>query len=263
MDLGLSNKVAFVAGASRGLGKAIAYELAREGASVAICSRSEANITQAATEIANDTGAHILPLVADVTNAEQIEEAITATVRQWEALHILVVNGGGAPAGRFEDLDDISWHQALELNFMSAVRLIRSSLLHMRQAGWGRIITVTSTTVKQPIDDLLLSNGVRPGVVGIVRSLATQLAAEGITINNVAPGYTLTERVNDIVQSRAASAGISEEEVMQSLTASMPTGRMGTPEELAAVVAFLASTRASYMNGQTILVDGGTYRGLI
>jgi 3-oxoacyl-[acyl-carrier protein] reductase len=263
MDFGLSDKVAFVAGASRGLGKAAAYELAREGARVAICARNEPEVQAAASQIASDTGGEVLPLVTDVTRPDQIEQAISATVARWSGLHVLVVNAGGAPAGQFDDIDDENWYNAFDLNFMSAVHLIREALPHMQAAGWGRIIAITSTTVRQPIDDLLLSNVVRPAVVGLIRSLATQLAAENITVNNVAPGYTMTERVQSIIQDRAQRTGASQEEVLSRLTATMPMSRMGEPSELAAVVAFLASTRASYITGQTLLVDGGTYRGLM
>jgi 3-oxoacyl-[acyl-carrier protein] reductase len=263
MDLGLQNKVAFVAGASQGLGRAAAYELAREGVRVAICARNEAKLQATAQQIADETGTEVLSLTADVTSAAQIAQAITTTVEHWNGLHILVANAGGPPGGRFDDVDDAAWQQAWELSFLSTVRMIRAAVPHMKAAEWGRIITITSVSVKQPIDDLLLSNAVRPGVVGLVRSLATQLAPAGITVNNVAPGYTMTERVINIFNDRAAKAGISFDEVAQQVMSTNPTGRAGEPEELAAVIAFLASARASYVTGQTITVDGGSYRGLM
>lgn len=262
MDFGLSGKVAFVAAASAGLGKAAALELAREGARVAICGRTLATVEDAAAEIRAATGAEVLALVCDVTDQAQIDAAVAATVAEWGGLHILVTNAGGAPAGRFDALDDAAWEQGWRLNFLSAVQLIRAALPHLRAAGWGRIITITSTTVKQPLDDLLISNSVRPGVVGLVRSLASQLGPEGITVNNVAPGFTSTERVTEIFTARAAANHTSPEEEMRSIADRTPVGRMGQPEELAAVIAFLASTRASYVTGQTIVVDGGAYRGL-
>lgn len=263
MDFGLRGKVAFVAGASRGLGYEAALELAREGAHVALCSRDETAIQSAAAHIAAETGAEVLPLVVDVTHSDQVMQAVAETVARWNALHILVANAGGAPAGRFDDLNDEMWQHAIELNLLSNVRLIRAALPHLRSAAWGRIITITSIAVKQPIDDLLLSNAVRPGVVGLVRSLATQLATEGITVNNVAPGYIRTERVKKLFKDRAQRTGVSESEAEKAVLSATPLGRAGQPEELAALIAFLASTRASYITGQTILVDGGTYRGLM
>ncbi len=263
MDLGLHDKVAFVAGASAGIGRAAAWELAREGARVAIAARGEEALREVALEIEEATGSEVLPVVADVTVPEQVNEAIAATVELFRELHVLVTNAGGAPSGRFEDIDNEMWQKGWELNFLSNVHLIRAGLPHMRTAGWGRIITITSISVKQPLDDLLLSNTVRPGVVGLVRSLATELAAEKITVNNIAPGWTRTERVEEILQNRAAREGISTEEAARAVTDAVPMGRMARPEEQAAIIAFLASERASYITGQTILVDGGMYRGVM
>jgi 3-oxoacyl-[acyl-carrier protein] reductase len=263
MDLGLREKVAFVAGASMGLGKAAAWELSREGARVAICARSGETLRETAREIEADTGNAVLPLAANVTAPEEVNEAIAATVEHFGGLQILVSNAGGAPGGRFDDLDNEMWRRGWELNFLSNVNLIRAALPHLRAAGWGRIIAITSISVKQPLDDLLISNGVRPGVVGMLRALATQLAPQGITVNNVAPGYTLTERVHHVFEEGAARRGVTEEEAAQAVTDAIPMGRMGQPEEQAAVIAFLASERASYITGQTILVDGGMYRGIL
>ncbi|HEX8682114.1 MAG TPA: SDR family oxidoreductase [Ardenticatenaceae bacterium] len=263
MDLGLRGRVAFVAGASTGLGRAAAWELANEGARVAICARNEERLRATAETIAAETGSEVLALPADVTVAEEVERAIATTVERWGGLHILVANAGGPPGGRFDDVNDEMWRRGWELNFLSTVRLIRAALPHMRRAGWGRIVTVTSVSVKQPVDDLLMSNAVRPGVVGLVKSLATQLAPEGITVNNLAPGYTRTERVEVILAHRSTREGRPQEEVERSMIGDIPMGRMGEPEEQGAVVAFLASERASYITGQTIVVDGGRYRGLM
>jgi 3-oxoacyl-[acyl-carrier protein] reductase len=246
-----------------GLGKAAARELAREGSRVVICARAAEALGETAREIEEDTGGVVFPVVADVTVPEEVDEAVAAAVAHFGGLHVLVSNAGGAPGGRFGDVDNEMWRRGWELNFLSHVNLIRAALPHMKDAGWGRIITITSISVKQPLDDLLISNGVRPGVVGLVRSLATQLAREGITVNNVAPGYTLTERVHHIFEERAAREGIPEEEAAQAVTNAIPMGRMAQPEEQAAVIAFLASERASYITGQTILVDGGMYRGIL
>lgn len=263
MDLGLSGKVALVAGASRGLGRAAALELAREGAQVAILSRSQADIRAAAAAIGDETGADLLAIAADVTNEEQVQQAVEQTVARFGGLQILVANAGGAPAGRFDDLDDAMWRDGWELNFFSNVRLIRAALPHLRAVGWGRIIAITSISVKQPVDDLLLSNSVRPGVVGLVRSLATQLGPDGITVNNLAPGYTLTARIQELFAARAARGGSTRGEEIDAVARAIPVGRMADPAEQGAVVAFLASEQAAYITGQTILVDGGVYRGLM
>ncbi len=263
MDLGLKDKVAFVAGASSGLGKATALELAREGAKVALCARSHDTLHATAQEIANETGGAVLPVVADVTDEAQVRRAIETTVNHFGGLQIVITNAGGAPGGRFPDLNNAMWEEAFRLNFLSNVSLIRHALPHLEAAGWGRIIAITSISVKQPLDNLVLSNTVRPGVVGLVRSLATQLASKNITVNNVAPGYTGTERVSHIFEDAAARQGITEEEAAAAVTNAIPMGRMGDPAEQAAVIAFLASTRASFITGQTILVDGGQYRGLM
>jgi 3-oxoacyl-[acyl-carrier protein] reductase len=263
MNLGLTDKVAFVAGASSGLGKATALELAREGARVAISARGEEALNEAAREIEAETGGEVLPVVADVTDEEQVRQAIARTVEHFGALHILIANAGGARGGTFGDLDNADFKKGWELNFLSNVNLIRAALPHLRDAGWGRIITITSVSVKQPIDDLLLSNTVRPGVVGLVRSLATELAPEGITVNNVGPGYTRTARVESLLEARSEKEGRAAEEISQEIISAIPMRRMGEPEEQAAVITFLASERASFVTGQTILVDGGRYRGLM
>jgi 3-oxoacyl-[acyl-carrier protein] reductase len=263
MDLGLSGKVAFVAGASTGLGKAAALELAREGAKVALCARNEQTLHETAQEIAQATGGAALPLVCDVTDEAQVQQAIATTVDHFGGLQIVVANAGGSPGGKFDTLSNEAWAKAFELNFLSTVSLIRHALPHLQAAQWGRIIAITSISVKQPIESLLLSNTVRPGVVGLVRSLATQLAGQNITVNNIAPGYTLTDRVHHVFEDIAAQQGISEEAAMAGILRGIPMGRMGDPAEQAAVIAFLASTRASFITGQTILVDGGEYRGMM
>lgn len=263
MNLGLGGKVAFVAGASAGLGKATALELSREGALVAICGRDRARIEAAAQEIEGASGVAVLPIVADVTDEAQVQAAVAQTVERFGGLHVLVANAGGAPSGRFDELDNEMFRRAWELNFLSTVALIRAALPHLRAAAWGRIIAITSVSVKQPVDNLLLSNSVRPGVVGLVRSLATQLAPQNITVNNVGPGYTRTERIEEILRSTSERDNISEAAAAARIVESIPMGRLGEPEELAAVIAFLASERASFVTGQTILVDGGSYRGLM
>jgi 3-oxoacyl-[acyl-carrier protein] reductase len=263
MDLGLKDRVAIIAASSRGLGKACARELAREGATVVICARDADELAAAADEIHAETGGVVLWMAIDLTDAAQIRHLAEETLRRYGRIDVLVTNNGGPPTGYFDDMDDETWLAAHELTLMSAVRLIRAVLPAMRVQGWGRIINITSVSVKQPLDDLLMSNVYRPGVVALAKTLATQVAADGITINNVAPGYTSTERVVEIFDARAAKQGRSVEEVMAETTANYPMKRMGRPEELAAVVAFLASERASYITGATIQVDGGYFKGLL
>jgi 3-oxoacyl-[acyl-carrier protein] reductase len=263
MDLGLKDRVAIIAASSRGLGKACARELAREGATVVICARDADELAAAADEIHAETGGVVLWMAIDLTDAAQIRHLAEETLRRYGRIDVLVTNNGGPPTGYFDDMDDETWLAAHELTLMSAVRLIRAVLPAMRVQGWGRIINITSVSVKQPLDDLLMSNVYRPGVVALAKTLATQVAADGITINNVAPGYTSTERVVEIFDARAAKQGKSAEEVMAETTANYPMKRMGRPEELAAVVAFLASERASYITGATIQVDGGYFKGLL
>ena len=259
MNLGLDGKIAFVAGASAGMGKAIARELASEGAKVAIGARTEARLQATAAEIMAETGSEVLPLVVDVTNVAQIEEAIEKTVAQFGGLQILVTNGGSASKGNFNQLDHSTWQQGWELYFMMHVNLIRTALPHLRanRPKWGRIITVTSISAQHALQGLFLSSTLRPGVEGVVRSLASELAPEGITVNNLAPGYVLTEQLQRSISERAAKQGISKEEVIAKVVSMTPVGRISQPEEQAAVVAFLASTRAAFITGQTIVVGGG------
>lgn len=263
MDLGLKDRVAIVAASSRGLGKACALELAREGAHVVICARDEAQLIETADEIQTSTSANVLPVAIDLTDADQIQDLADKALRRYSHIDVLVTNNGGPPAGFFDDLNDEAWLAAHQLTLLSAVRLIRAVLPAMRAQQWGRIVNITSVSVKQPIDNLLLSNVYRPGVVGLAKTLSTQLAPDGITVNNVAPGYTRTDRVLELARARAADRSKTVEEVIAGTTASFPMKRMGEPEELAALVAFLASERASYITGTTIPVDGGLAKGLL
>jgi 3-oxoacyl-[acyl-carrier protein] reductase len=263
MELGLKGRVAIVAASSLGLGKACALEMAREGAKVVICARDAARLTATASEIRGATGAEVLPLAIDLADAAQIQHLADETLRRFSRIDVLVTNNGGPPTGYFEDQRDEDWLAAHQLTLMSAVRLIRAVLPAMRAQGWGRIVNITSISVKQPINDLLLSNVYRPGVVGLAKTLAAQLATEGITINNVAPGYTRTERVMELFEARAADRGTTVEQELEATASDLPMGRMGEPEELGAIVAFLASERASYITGTTIQVDGGYVCGIM
>ncbi|HZT41743.1 MAG TPA: SDR family oxidoreductase [Chthonomonadaceae bacterium] len=257
MDLGLKNKVALVAAASEGLGYASALVLAREGARVALCSRREEASRKAAETIAQQTGAEVLPVVADVTRAEDLERFVEETVKQFGALHIVVPNSGGPPPGAFESLDESKWQQALDSTLFSTTRLIHAALPHLKAAGWGRIVVITSTSVKQPIPGLLLSNTIRAGVVGLCKTLSQELARYGITVNNVAPGSFDTARIEHLIQRNAQTAGITPEEARRQMQQRIPLGRLGRPEELGNAVAFLASEAASYVTGHTFFVDGG------
>ena len=262
MDLGLEGKAAVVAGASKGMGRAIARGLAAEGARVALLARDAATLEQAAGEIARTTGAETLAVPTDVTRRDQVERAVEAAVARFGRLDILVANAGGPPPGNFDAVTDEQWQQAFELNLLSTVRLIRAALPHLRRAGAGRIVALQSTSIKQPIEGLLLSNGIRPGVQGLVRTLADEVAGDGITVNAVLPGRILTDRARAFLESRSKATGQPVEEVRRATEAAIPLGYRGQPDDVAAMVVFLCSQPARYVTGQAITVDGGITRGL-
>ena len=263
MDLGLGGKVAVVYGASRGLGRAAAEALAAEGARVAIVARHEAALADAASAMRGATRSEVLPIVCDVSRADDVRRSIEEVARSFGGLDIVVNNSGGPRAGNFDALTEADFAHAVELLFMSVVRTSLAAVPLLRQRGGGRIINITSVTVKQPVDNLMLSNAVRPAVVGFSRSLATELAPEGITVNCVAPGYTRTERVVELNEANAAREHTTPAAAEQRLVASIPMKRLGEPHELASLVAFLASERASYITGTTLQVDGGFVRSLL
>jgi 3-oxoacyl-[acyl-carrier protein] reductase len=263
MDLGLQDKVAVVAAASQGLGRAVATALAAEGARVAICSRSQERVEAAAKEIRAQTGAEVLAVTADVTREEDVERFVGAVVKRWGTVHVCVVNAGGPPAKSFAEITLEDWQNAVNLNLMSAVHFSRAVLPRMQAQKWGRLIFLTSVAVKQPIDGLLLSNAVRSGVTGLAKSLANEYGRANVLVNTVCPGYTRTERLQELIDALSTRKGISKKEVVQGWTAQIPLGRVGEPEELAALVAFLASERASYITGSSIAVDGGHVKSLL
>ena len=264
MDLGLHDKVAIVMAASKGLGRACATALAAEGARVTIGARGAQALEKTAQEIQQATRSRVLALPTDVTKAEDVEAIVTATVREFGRIDILVNNAGGPPAGKFESFGDAQWQAAFELNLLSTVRMVRLVLPHMRKTGSGRIITIVSTSVKQPIDGLLLSNAIRSGVVGLAKTLSVELAPDSITVNNVCPGRILTDRLHQIYHiNERVQQGVSEEAVFKEMAQDIPMGRVGKPEELGALVAFLASQQAAYITGTTIQVDGGLVRSLL
>lgn len=263
MDLGLKGRTAIVCGASRGLGYASALELAAEGANVVLCARTEADIRSAAEKINSLTGSGAAAVAADVADPATAAVLTQTALERFGGLNILVNNAGGPPPGRFESHDDEAWQKAFELNLLSAVRLIRQCIPHMRAAGGGRIVNITSVAVKQPIDGLILSNSVRAGVIGLAKTLANELARDRILINNVCPGFILTSRTKSLFESRARNEGRSPDEIRESVAAGVPLGRLGEASELASLVAFLCSERSSYITGTSIQVDGGLLKALM
>lgn len=262
MDLGLKDRVALVAAASRGIGYAAALELAHEGARVFLCSRDERHAAAAAETIHHETGSNVAGIAADVTNGADIERFVSLATERAGRIDICVTNAGGPPATTFDETDLEMFRQAFELNAMSAIRLAKLALPGMRERKWGRIINITSISVKQPVDGLLLSNTVRAGLTSWAKTVSNEVAADGVTVNNVAPGYTLTERQDELAIARAKALGKTKEEMIEMWAAQTPMRRIAGPEEIAAAVAFLASDRASYITGVTLQVDGGWTRGL-
>ncbi len=262
MELGLQGKVAIVSAASQGLGKASALALAQEGARLVICSRREKEISETAAEIAGQTRTEVVPMVADVANPKDIEHLVATAIGRFGTVHVLVNNAGGPPPGDLLSLDDAAWERAFNLTLMSMVRLTRAVLPKMIDQQWGRIITITSLSAKQPINELLLSSTFRPGISGLTRVLSNVHAIQNITINTVCPGYILTKRQEEIGLTRAAQRNISFDEYLAESARVIPAGRLGRPEEIGSVVAFLASERASYINGMNLLVDGGLAKGI-
>jgi 3-oxoacyl-[acyl-carrier protein] reductase len=259
MDLGIAGKVALVTGASKGMGKACALGLAAEGVRVAMCARNEGDLKAAVDDVKARTRAEVLGVPADVTKADQVTRLVARVQEAWGNPDILIANCGGPPRGFFEDFDDNAWHGAVEVSLLSTVRLIRAVLPGMRARSWGRILTIQSVSVKQPLTDLLLSNAVRPGVHGMMKTLALQLARDNILVNTLCPGRILTDRL----LGGLPASGLSREEYLARQSADIPMGRIGTPEEFASVAVFLASERASYVTGVAVQVDGGLVRGLL
>ena len=263
MELGLKGKRALVTAASKGIGRACALELAREGADVLICARGEAALEAAADEIAGTTGAKVAAVTADLSFGAEIEKLVERTRTELGGLDVLVTNAGGPPSGAFMDFDDEAWMKAVALNLMSVVRLNRAAVTMMREAGGGSIVNLTSISVKEPIKGLVLSNSIRAGVVGLSKTLANELGPEGIRVNVVCPGYTATDRMTELMTARAEREDRSYDEIAAGFYDSVPLGRFGEPADIARMVAYLASDAAGYVTGVTVQVDGGAVRGLL
>ena len=256
MDLGLRSRVAFVAAGSKGLGRAVAEELAAEGASVAICARGQRALDETAAHI-RQGGGRVHAIAADVASPEALTRAIEESAAALGPIDILVTNSGGPPAGKFEALSPEQWDQAARVLLTSAVTAARVVLPGMRRRRWGRILNVASIAAKQPVDGLMLSHRLRAAVLAFARTLANEVAADGVTVNNLLPGYTRTERVIELSEHIAATEGIDIASTYGRWEREIPMGRLGEPREFAALATFLASERASYITGQTMAVDGG------
>jgi 3-oxoacyl-[acyl-carrier protein] reductase len=262
METGLRDRVAIVAASSQGIGRAAAQAFAAEGCRVAMCARKRPALQQAAEKIQQQYNVPVLAEAFDVTDAGAVRDFVKSVVARFGSVDICVTNAGGPPAKGFLATSHDDWRQALDQNFLSTVYFAHEVIPHMQAKHWGRIITITSITTKQPVPDLVLSNAVRTAVVGLVKSLANEFGKDGILVNNVAPGYTATDRLKDLARSRSAATHQSEKDIYEGWGKDSALKRVGLPEEVADTIVWLASERASFVTGQTILVDGGAYKGL-
>ena len=263
MDLGLKGKVALVAASSKGLGRAVAEELATEGADLVLCARGKDTLEQTAESIRTKAGVKVVAVAADVSDPKDAARVVKAAFDEFGQVDILVTNSGGPPSGPFESLTPEMWDSATRLLLKSAVELTRAVLPGMKERRWGRILNVTSIAAKQPIEGLMLSNSLRAAVIGFARTLANEVAPFGVTVNNLLPGYTRTDRVQELARAAGAKTGGSNTDVVSKWEKEIPMGRLGEPREFAALAAFLASERASYITGSSIAVDGGWIRSLL
>jgi 3-oxoacyl-[acyl-carrier protein] reductase len=262
MDYGLKNRVAIVAASSQGIGRATAEAFAAEGCRVAMCARNAQTLQAAADELRKLYSVEVLDQAFDVTDAAAVHRFVDAVVAKFGGVDVCVTNAGGPPAKGFLGATIEEWRRAVDTNFLSAIYFVREVIPHMQRKRWGRIVTITSITTKQPAPDLVLSNAVRGAVVGLVKSLANEFGKDGILVNNIGPGYTATDRLKQLAKTRASARGKSENEMFEGWAADTPLKRLGEPREVADAIVWLASERASYITGQTILVDGGMYKGL-
>jgi 3-oxoacyl-[acyl-carrier protein] reductase len=260
MNLELKNKVVLVAGASQGIGYATALAFAREGARIAICARDKDAIEKAAEKIHKETNTDVLAAAVDLTQAAAIQGWIESVSKQFKTIHVCITNVGGPPKGAFVDLDDKQWQAAFELTLMSAVRLSRAVIPIMKKQHWGRIIHLCSSSVRNPIPNLGLSNSIRSAVVALAKTQADELAKDNILVNSLLTGWTRTERTNQLLEAMAKNAKLNIEAVIAQRESAIPLGRMGKPEEIAAPIVFLSSAGANFITGSTITVDGGESR---
>jgi 3-oxoacyl-[acyl-carrier protein] reductase len=262
MDSGLRGRVAIVAGSSQGIGLATAEAFAAEGCRVAMCARSAEKLEAAGEKIRTQFQAEVLTQAFDVTDAASVQAFVASVVNKFDSIDICVANAGGPPAKGFLASSIEDWRKAVDANFLSTVYFAREVIPHMQRKKWGRFITLTSISTKQPVPDLVLSNAVRAAVVGLVKSLANEFGKDGILVNNVGPGYTATGRLKELALTRSSALGKSEDEIFKMWAADSALKRVAEPREVADTIVWLASERASYITGQTILVDGGAYKGL-
>lgn len=263
MKMGLKGSVALVTASSEGMGRAIALGLAMEGADIVMCARRADVLEDAANLVRGMSGVEVLPIVADMADEADIKRVVSTAGEHFGRIDVLVNNAGGPPHGEFVQQGEEQWQRAFELNLLSAVRLVREALPYLQASGRGRIINLTSTSVKQPIEGLVLSNAIRVGVIGMAKTLATELAPYGITVNSIAPGRIDTARIRDLDRARAEVLGVTEAEARKLAMEQIPMGRYGSPEEVANLAVFLASDKASYITGTTIQVDGGMVKSIL
>lgn len=263
MDLGLKNKTVIVTGSSKGIGKSIALSFAKEEANVVICSRNKELLDKTSVEIEKETGCSILSVQTDLTNKNDIDLLISKTLSEFDNIHVLVNNTGGPPPMLFEDTTDEKWIKAVELLLISAINCCYGVIPHMKKQKWGRIINMTSIAAKQPIHQLILSNTIRAGISGYTKTLSDELANYNILVNAICPGYTITERVEELAESLSKEKKLTKKEIMSNWEKNIPLGRLAKPEEIADMVVFLGSNKSSYITGNVIQVDGGYYRGVI
>jgi 3-oxoacyl-[acyl-carrier protein] reductase len=262
VDLGLKNRNVIVAASSDGIARAAAEKFAAEGANVAMCSRDAKKLNAAAAQIRKQYGARVIAEPLDVTDEAAVEKFVKQVAQEFGGVDVCVTNAGGPPPKMFFATTTEEWHRSIELNFMSVIYFARAVLPWMQKNQWGRLVTITSITVRQPVSDLIYSNAVRAGVLGLIKSLSNEFGKDGITVNNVGPGFTATERLKQLIAKRSKEMGMSPADFEATLGVDAPLKRVGQPEEVADAIVWLASDRASFITGQTLLVDGGLFKGL-